>query len=289
MKERIKMENYITLSEWSTYLDNLFVNGYVSAILAVIFLIIFILVINKVLNKIIMNKYVAQEKNLKRYKKIILRVILLLGIAAQFKSFSFIATSLLASSGVVAIMVGLASQEAASNIINGAFILVYKPYRINDYISIPSENLKGVVIEIGLRHTTIETIEKTRLIIPNQIMNSVTIENVNNEDEIKGNHLYLTISYDSDIDLAIDIIKRCAIAHPLCQDIRNKEEKLENKDIVSVLCTNFLDSSVELRATIYSSNNATGFQMLSDLRQSIKKEFDTNGIEIPFPHVVIKQ
>lgn len=283
------MENSITSEQLLENFDNLFVNGYISAIISILFLFTFIFIVNKLLNNFIIRKYENQAKTIKRYKKIILKTILILGIAAQFESFSFIATTLLASSGVIAIMVGLASQEAASNIINGTFILVYKPYRINDYISIPSENVKGVVLEIGLRHTVIETVEKTRLIIPNQIMNSVTIENVNNEDEIKGNHLYLTISYNSDIDKAIEIIKQCAMNHSLCIDARSAEDKLLDKDIVNVLCTNFLDSSIELRATIYSSNNATGFQMLSDLRKDIKKEFDMNNIEIPFPHVVVKQ
>ncbi len=276
------MEKYINK------IDSIFVNGLVSALISYLFLIIILIILNKLLNRLIESKYSKQEKIIKRYKKIIIQVLLVIGIMAQLQSFSFIATSILASGGLFAIVIGMASQEAASNIINGAFIMGYKPYRTNDFIEIPSQNLRGVVIDINLRHTIIETIEKTRLIIPNQVMNSVTIENVNNENQIKGNQLFLTISYTSDIDKAIEIIKDCSSKHPLSLDIRNSEEIANNKDIINVFCTNFLDSAIELRATVYSSNNTTGFEMLSDLRMTIKKEFDHQGIEIPFPHVVVK-
>ncbi len=269
--------------------DALFVNGFMQAIISYAILFVTLFVLNICINRWIKKKYGAPSRTVKLWKRNVLKVFFILGVAAQFKAFSVVATSLIASGGLLAIMVGMASQEAASNIINGAFILMYKPYRTSDYISIPSENLKGIVLEISLRHTIIETIEKTRLIIPNQIMNSVTIENVNTKEQIKGNHLIMTISYDSDIDKAISIMQQCAMQHPLFVDIRSEADKDANVDAVPVFCTNFLDSSIELRATIYTADNATGFQLLSDLRRHVKQEFDANHIDIPFPHVVIKQ
>jgi len=89
--------------------------------------------------------------------------------------------SLLAGSGILAIVIGLASQQALGNIISGVLLLVFRPFQVGDTIRYPAENATGVVEQIGVRHTTVRTGEGKRLLIPNSLMNSNVVENITEE------------------------------------------------------------------------------------------------------------
>lgn len=264
-------------------IDHLFVNGVIDGITSIIMMAIIILIINKIINKFINNKWPENNVIQKRIKKIILVSLFLAVICSEVKFLKSFATALLASGGIVAVVVGLASQEAASNLINGAMILAYKPYKVGDFIVVQNYNVKGTVIDISLRHSIIETIEKTQMIVPNDIMNKAIIENITQIENVKANYLYVDISYESDVDKAIEIIQKIAKKHPLFIDGRNDK----NEEAIPVIVYELKDSGICLRATITSENHAQGFQMLADIRKELLSEFNKSGIEIPYPHVHI--
>lgn len=264
-------------------IDHLFVNGVIDGITSIIMMAIIILIINKIINKFINNKWPENNVIQKRIKKIILVSLFLAVICSEVKFLKSFAAALLASGGIVAVVVGLASQEAASNLINGAMILAYKPYKVGDFIVVQNYNVKGTVIDISLRHSIIETIEKTQMIVPNDIMNKAIIENITQIENVKANYLYVDISYESDVDKAIEIIQKIAKKHPLFIDGRNDK----NEEAIPVIVYELKDSGICLRATITSENHAQGFQMLADIRKELLSEFNKSGIEIPYPHVHI--
>lgn len=268
-------------------LDSIFEHGLINSSISILLVLVFVIILNHILNKFIQKKYSHNLLMAKRIKKIVLCSIILWTIFAQIKPLQSLATTLLASGGIIAVIVGLASQEAASNIINGFMIYAYKPFVANDFITIIDHNVTGTVLDITLRHTIIETLEKTQVIIPNTIMNNAVIENISNVPDKKANYLYIDISYESDIERAIAIIQEQCSKHPLLIDPRTNKEKNQNEALIPVRCIEFKDSGIALRATIYSKNNAEGFTMLSDLRIAIKNAFDQNDISIPYPHVTI--
>lgn len=272
-------EKYV--NEALDQIDGLFVNGAVNGIVSIIIMAIIILIINKIINKYIRKKWPENNITQKRIKKIILVSIFLAIICSEVKFLKTFATALLASGGIVAVIVGLASQEAASNLINGAMILGYKPFKVGDFIVVQSYNVKGTVIDITLRHCIIETIEKTQMIVPNTIMNKAIIENITQIERVKANYLYIDVSYESDIDKAIEIIQNIVKRHPLFVDGRTDKQE----EAVPVIVNELKDSGVSLRATITSENHAQGFQMLADIRKELLSEFKENGIDIPYPHV----
>jgi len=274
-------EKYV--NEALDQIDGLFVNGAVNGIVSIIIMAIIILIINKIINKYIRKKWPENNITQKRIKKIILVSIFLAIICSEVKFLKTFATALLASGGIVAVIVGLASQEAASNLINGAMILGYKPFKVGDFIVVQSYNVKGTVIDITLRHCIIETIEKTQMIVPNTIMNKAIIENITQIERVKANYLYIDVSYESDIDKAIEIIQNIVKRHPLFVDGRTDKQE----EAVPVIVNELKDSGVSLRATITSENHAQGFQMLADIRKELLSEFKENGIDIPYPHVHI--
>ena len=97
-------------------------------------------------------------------------------------------------------------------------------------------------------------------------------------------HVEFGISYDSDIDKAIKIIKQEAKKHPDCIDNRTKKEKEDGEPMVDVKVIGFGESSVNLRAYVWSKGPLIAFNMHCDLNKSIKERFDKEGIEIPFPY-----
>ena len=199
-----------------------------------------------------------------------------------------IAGSLLAGAGILAVAVGFASQHALSNVISGFFIVIFKPFRVNDRLKI-RDTLNGVVEDITLRHTIIRNFENQRIIIPNAIISDEVIINSDFTDDRICKLIDIGISYDSDIDLAKKIMQEEVEAHPLHLDPRTPVEIEAGEPKVPVKVINLGEYAVNLRAWAWAKDSPNGFQMSCDLYESIKKRFDKEGVEIPFPHRVIIQ
>jgi small conductance mechanosensitive channel len=194
--------------------------------------------------------------------------------------------TLFAGAGVAAAVILFASQQAFSNIINGIFIIVFKPFRVGDIIKVGTLNI-GKIEDITLRHTVIRDFENRRIIIPNSVIGSETLINSSIRDELICNFVEFGISYDSDINKAIQIIRDEAMKHPNYVDNRTREEKKNNVHPVMVRVIGFGDSSVNLRAFIWSRDHTSGFILKCDLFKSVKERFDREGVEIPFPYRTI--
>jgi small conductance mechanosensitive channel len=194
--------------------------------------------------------------------------------------------TLFAGAGVAAAIVLFASQQAFSNIINGIFIIIFKPFRVGDIIKVGSLRT-GKIEDITLRHTVIRDFENRRIIIPNTVIGSETLVNSSIKDELICNFVEFGISYDSNVNKAIDIIRDEAVKHPNYIDNRTREEKKNNIHPVMVRVIGFGDSSVNLRAFIWSKDHVSGFILKCDLFKSVKERFDREGIEIPFPYRTI--
>ena len=197
-----------------------------------------------------------------------------------------IAQSALAGAGILAIAVGFASQQALGNVISGLFIVMFKPYRINDRILVRND-LRGIVEDINLRHTVIRNFENQRIIIPNSIISNEVLVNSNFEDDKICKFMEFGISYGSDLDLAKKIMKDEAEAHPNCIDNRSQEDIENGVSKVTVRLVMFAESSVNLRAWVWAADPPSAFVMGCDLNESIKKRFDAEGIVIPFPQRTI--
>jgi small conductance mechanosensitive channel len=198
--------------------------------------------------------------------------------------------TLFAGAGVAAAIILLASQQAFSNIINGIFIIIFKPFRVGDVIKV-GDLRTGKIEDITLRHTIIRDFENRRIIIPNTVIGSETLINSSIKDELICNFVEFGISYDSDVNKAIEIIRDEAMKHPNYIDNRTREDKKNNIHPVMVRVIGFGDSSVNLRAFIWTKDHTTGFILKCDLFKSVKERFDKEGIEIPFPYrtVVFKK
>lgn len=196
-------------------------------------------------------------------------------------------TTFLASSGILAIIIGFASQQAFSNIVSGVFIAIFRPFQVGERLEFPGKNIIGNVEDITLRHTVIRTFDYKRVIIPNSVISSEILENAHIVSKNTIKFFHVGISYDSDIEKAMAIIKEEALKHPLCLDNRTEEEIAEGKEPVIVRVIGFGESSVNIKANVWAKNPDNAYIIGCDLNLSVKKRFDEEGIEIPFPYRTI--
>jgi small-conductance mechanosensitive channel len=197
-----------------------------------------------------------------------------------------VAVTLFAGAGIFMAILGFAAQQAFSNIISGIFIVISKPFRVGDMVKVGSQEY-GIVEDITLRHTVINSFENKRIIVPNAIMGSeILINDCINEKEI-CRFIEIGISYDSDVDIATKIIQEEALKHPLCIDKRTLVEKEQGNSPVNVRLISFGEYSVNLRAYVWINDPLEVIQVHSDINRAIKKRFDAESIEIPFPYRTI--
>ena len=216
-------------------------------------------------------------------------IIYLVGIGFSIytiPSLRSLSVSMFAGAGVLAVIIGFASQQAFANVVAGIFIIIFKPFRVGERVKL-DEKYFGTVEDITLRHTVIRNWENKRIIIPNTVMSNQTIENWDITDKKICKWLEFGISYDSDVDKAIRIIQEEAKKHPNVLDNRTAEEKKDKIPIVIVRVLSYGDFTVNLRAYIWAEDPMKAFVMGCDLNKSIKERWDKEGIEIPFPYRTI--
>lgn len=218
-------------------------------------------------------------------------VIYLIATVVIFRSIPSLRTygnTLLASAGVLAAIVGFASQSAFSNIISGVFLVIFRPFSVGDRVQI-GQLYTGDVEDITLRHTVIRNFENRLIVIPNSVINNETIINSTLQHENVCVFVELTIAFHSDTDKAISIIQQEAESHPETVDNRTAEEKRKGEPKVSVRVINLTEFGQQLRAYVWAKDPASGFNIKTDLFRSIKKQFDAQGIEIPYRTVYMKE
>lgn len=202
---------------------------------------------------------------------------------SKVPEWSRLSTTLLAGSGIVALVVSLSAQESLSNIVSGLFISLFRPFNVGDRVRLVSSELVGYVESISLRHTVIKTLANTRVIVPNSVMNKEIIENSNMVETTASYYVDVSISYESDVELARQIMAEVVGNHPLYVDVR----KDMRKEKVPVLMRAFESSGIALRARVWTKTVDDNFTACSDIRLELLKRYRAAGIEIPYTKIKI--
>jgi len=184
-------------------------------------------------------------------------------------------SSLIAMLGAAGLALGLALQGSLSNFAGGILILIFKPFKVGDFIS--AQGSEGTVKQITVFNTKLVTFGNQEVIIPNGNLSNDKITNYSSEG-VRRENLVIGISYSSSIQKAKDLILELCAAD---ENIMTEEGK-EAMVVVSELA----DSSVNLSVRYWTTTETfwpTKFKMI----ENIKASFDREGIEIPFPHRVM--
>ena len=194
---------------------------------------------------------------------------LIVVVIAVLSLFGIETTSLIAVLGAAGLAVGLALQGTLSNFSAGVMLLVFRPFKIGDYVEAGGE--AGSVQEIGVFSTVLHTPDNVRITIPNSAVFGQTIKNYSANDT-RRNDLVIGISYDDDIALAIETIHRV-----LAADARVLEEPK-----AAVAVAELADSSVNLVVRPWCvGSDYWGLRF--DLTRKLKEELEAAGCSIPYP------
>ncbi|CAM3328308.1 mechanosensitive ion channel family protein [Aequorivita lipolytica] len=203
-----------------------------------------------------------------------------------FPSLKGVAQTALGGAGVIALIAGVASQEALANLVGGVFIISFKPFKIGDIIKV-TDTMVGTVVDITLRHTVLRNFDNKMIVIPNAIINKEKLINYNLFDLKICERIEFEISYESNLDLAKKIMKEECEAHPLIIDNRSDIDILDGSQMVRTALVSINESTLTVRAWCWARNYEDSFNMRCDLLESVKNRFDKEGIDLAYPHRTI--
>jgi len=201
----------------------------------------------------------------------VLKVMLFIVVVSQLgvQTSTFIAVI-----GAAGLAIGMSLQGSLSNFAGGVLILLFKPFRVGDYIS-SSTGVDGTVKVIDIFNTRLVTPQNQLVVIPNgELSNS----NITNYTELGTRRTWFDIgvSYDADLRKAKSILLDC---------IRNNEFAFTDPE-PAVVVTSLGDSAINLSVRVTTSNE-NFWTMQEQLIISCKEALDKAGIEIPFPQTDI--
>ena len=209
-----------------------------------------------------LRSFLGSAASILLYALIIITVAMILGVPVT----SFI--TILASCGVA---VGLALQGSLSNLAGGIMLLLFKPFKIGDYIEAAGE--AGTVTEISVMYTEIITFDNKRITIPNGSLTNSVIENYSSEDTRRVDLTFNT-SYANDVDAVKAVIMKVVENHPAILKTPEPFVRLSAHK----------DSSLEYAVRVWCKS-ADYWDVYFDLMEMVKKAFDENGVQIPYPQV----
>jgi len=217
---------------------------------------------------------------LKNSVKFIITVMALVCIILVVPVFRNKATLIFSGAGILAAIVGFAAQAAISNLIAGAFIVLFKPFRVGDYIRLDQERA-GIVEDINLRHTIINNFENKRLIIPNSIISTESVLNHSIEDShiLSFNNFYLGMYADIDRARAIIIEEAEKIEHII--ENRRPNHIFDKNEKLVVRTVGIKNNIVHIRAYTWISNPSLEFKVKAILREAVHKRFVKERIDFP--------
>ena len=226
--------------------------------------------------KILHRRYLLQLTQLFIIAFCIARIVALLNPNLDVQSL------LLTGSALVVAIVGFAAQTAISDIICGFLISVNKPFEIGDRIIIEGMEA-GIVEDITLRHIVVGIYDDLKIIVPNSQLNTKTLINTSyNNDERRGIHMQFSVSYDTDVQKAMDIIRDCVVESPYTLSVV-RNGVLEDSGPVYFL--KFADSALVLETTIWVTKDTSSYVAITDINLRVNKAFNANNIEIPYNYL----
>ncbi|MBN8578448.1 MAG: mechanosensitive ion channel family protein [Cytophagales bacterium] len=203
-------------------------------------------------------------------------------IFRSIPAFRSVGTTLLTGAGVLAAIVGFASQSAFSNIISGFFLVIFKPFSVGDRVRI-GQLYAGDVEDITLRHTVIKDFENRRIVIPNSVISNETIVNSTLTDEKTCSFIEVPVAFQASLELAIQIIKEESLKHPYCIDNRSPDELAKGEEVVMVRVISYSDFGVQLRGYAWAETPSMAFELRCDVLKSVQERFKQAQIEFGYP------
>ncbi len=203
-------------------------------------------------------------------------IILIFAICTMLPEFGVNIAAMLAGLGIVGIAVGFGAQSLIKDLLAGIFILLEDQYRVGDVVNVAG--IGGLVEEIGLRRTVLRDLDGIVHSVPNSEIKVAS----NFTKGYSRVNLNISVAYGEDLDHVIEVINR------VCKEMA--EDPKWSADFVStpkVLRVDKLgDSGIDIKI-LGDTKPLRQWDVMGELRLRIKRTFDKEGIEIPWPHTKV--
>lgn len=177
--------------------------------------------------------------------------------------------------GALSVGIGFGMQNIINNFISGLLLLFERPIAVGDWIKVGSQ--EGIVKNIRIRATELETFDKSSVLIPNSSILSGEVVNITKPNRLGRIIVSVGVSYDSDMENVRKILLNCI----------KKTDGILSDPEPRVFMTEFADNCVQFEARLYVEDVGTCAVIRSSLMFSIWNTFKENNIEIPFPQRVV--
>jgi small conductance mechanosensitive channel len=210
------------------------------------------------------------DVTLERFVCNLVRMVLLVFVViAAISALGVQTASFIAVLGAAGLAVGLALQGSLSNFAAGVLIVLFRPYKVGDWVE--AAGISGAVVEVQILTTILKTGDNKQVIVPNsQIMSSIITNYAANDT--RRVDLVIGVGYDDDLDKVREVLSEVVAA----------DERVLEDPGVTIAVSELADSSVNfiVRPWVRTSDY---WGVYFDLNETIKKRFDEEGISIPFP------
>ena len=210
------------------------------------------------------------DKTLEKFlTRLFYYLILIVAAVAALGMMGVQTASVLTLLGAAGLAVGLALQGTLSNVAAGVMLLIFRPFRVGDFVDVGGT--AGSVDYIGLFATTLNTPDNVRIVVPNSGIYGGTIKNFS-FNELRRNDMVVGISYDDDIGLAMDTIR----------SILDSDGRVLKDPEYQVAVSELGDSSVNLVVRPWC-NASDYWNLRFDLTRAFKEGLEAAGCSIPYP------
>lgn len=209
-------------------------------------------------------------------KNIVAVLIYVIGILIILSSIGIEIGPLVAGLGIGGLAVALALRDTLSNFFAGAYLTAEQPIRVGDFIEI-SEKERGYVEEVGWRSTKIRTTENNILIIPNSKLADSVIINYEGPEPMISFWVPVGVSYNSNLDKVEKIVLKIA------KEVMTKIEGGVPEFEPSMRYKEFGECSINFSVGLRAQTRGDMFKLRHEFIKRLKKAFDKEGIEIPYP------
>lgn len=202
---------------------------------------------------------------------IVATCVIILGIVIAFNILGLngAASEILAGIGITGFIIGFAFKDIGENFIAGVILAFKRPFDMGDIIE--TNNIKGSVIYLTLRETTIKTFDGKDIFIPNGLILKQPLQNYSKDDLLRHD-FSIGVDYDEDIDAAIDLIYQAINA----VDAIEKSPK-----VPTVFIEEFAANSINVRIHFWLNMSHNGLKVKSAAMNSVLKILNANGFYIP--------
>ena len=196
-------------------------------------------------------------------------VLLIFVIIAAVNALGVQTTSFIAILGAAGLAIGLALQGSLSNFASGVLIVLFRPYKVGDWIE--AAGISGSVEEVQILTTVLKTGDNKQVVVPNsQIMDSI-ITNYSANDRRRVD-MTVGVSYDDNLDKVRKTL----------EELVSADDRILDDPACTIAVSELADSSVNFVLRPWTAT-ADYWGVKFDLTEAIKKRFDEEGISFPFP------